>query len=364
MESLHNDEYDKYALLSYLNDGLHLDEGDAFFGGHTNKWECREIAHLLHQLGYNVDVIHYLNDTFIPARPYDVAIDIHANLHRLSPLLPKACRKVLHATGSYVPSLIEQEAERLAELRRRKGVNCRPRRSSNGQTYSNSLRVSDYVSLIGNDVTLSTYPPEIQSKTTCLNATASVTQRLDRATLPNRREFLWLGGGGAVLKGLDLLLEVFANRPEIHLNIVGGGGGERDFAKAYRRELFELNNIEYHDFLDVSGPEFHSVAERSVAVIKPSASEGMSTAVTTAMTVGFYPIISRQTGIDLPDGTGIYLDDLSHAAIETAIGRVLSMSESDLIDDIKRVQDHAGSAYSRENFSKRYRQFLTDEVGV
>ncbi|MCP4319059.1 MAG: glycosyltransferase [Hyphomicrobiales bacterium] len=348
-------------MLSYLNEGLHLDENDLFFGGHTNKWEYREIAHTLHNLGYNVDGIHFLNDRFVPKRPYHIAIDIHGNLSRLKPHLPQECKKVVHATGSYVPSLIACETARLAELKIRRGATCRPRRGSDTTTYDASLAAADHVSLIGNAVTLSTYPAEIQTKTTCLNASASVATGIDRTSIANPRAFVWLGGGGAVLKGLDLLLEIFGKRNDIRLHIVGGGG-ERDFARAYHHELFEADNIEFHGFLDLAGEEFRAIAEQSFAIIKPSASEGMSTAVTTAMTVGFYPIISRQTGIDLPQGSGMYLEDLSLTAIETSIDAALAISDTELLQQISGIQSHAKQAFSRQQFSSRYKKFLTETV--
>lgn len=360
--SLYHADNKKYALLSYLNEGLHLPETDRFFHGHTNKWECREIAHILHGLGYNVDAINFLNDRFVPIQPYDIVIDIHANLNRLQRHLPQECIKVVHATGSYVPSLIRCEAARLTELKNRRGAVCRPRRGAETKGYDESLAAADHVSLIGNDVTLSTYPDDIQSKMTCVNASSSVAPAIDRTSLASPRAFVWLGGGGAVLKGLDLLLEIFGRRNDIRLHIVGGGGGERDFARTYHRELYETDNIRFHGFLDLAGEEFRAIAEESFAIIKPSASEGMSTAVTAAMTVGFYPMISRQTGIDLPQGIGMYLEDLSIAAIEKAIDAVLAMPEAELLQQIVQVQDHAKQAYSRQQFSTRYRKFLVETV--
>ena len=309
IETLHKAANNRHALLIYLNERLHLEEDDPFFHGHTNKWECREIARTLCNIGFNVDAVHHQNDSFSPERAYDIVIDIHGNLERLLPMLPKECRKVVHATGSYVPSLIAAETSRLDELQRRRGALCRPRRSSSIDGYDASLAIADHVSLIGNAVTLATYPKDVRAKTSCIDATASVAPVLHRTSISEPRAFLWLGGGGSVLKGLDLLLEVFGRRPDIKLHIVGRA--ERDFAKAFRRELFETDNISYHGFLDLTGERFRAVAEASFAFIKPSASEGMSTAVTTAMNVGLYPIISRQTGIDLPTDRGMYLQDLT-----------------------------------------------------
>lgn len=46
-----------------------------------------------------------------------------------------------------------------------------------------------------------------------------------------RENFLWLGSRGAVLKGLDLVLEAFARMPD--LQVSGPVEDEADFAAAY-----------------------------------------------------------------------------------------------------------------------------------
>ncbi|WP_419911899.1 glycosyltransferase [Hoeflea sp.] len=353
-----------HALLSYINEGVTLPEDDPFFNGHTNKWECRQIAHLLVEAGYTTDVIDFRNKRFVPEKQYDVVIDIHHNLQRLAPDLPPECKKVLHATGSYVPHLNKREAERLADLRDRRGIVCRPRRSGDGGTLQASLETCDFVSLIGNAVTRSTYPMEQQTKITCINATASNVFDRKIGPVPQHREFIWFGGGGAVLKGLDLVLEAFDGRRDVRLNVVGGPGGERDFLKAFKRQLFETDNITFHGFLEPTSPEFCEVAERCIAAIKPSASEGMSTAVTTTMSIGLIPIISRQTGIDLPRGSGFYLEALTSDKIIEAVDATLRLTDLEVQRQMESVQAHAQEAYSRERFRENYVHFLTEIVGA
>lgn len=362
--SLSSGEGHGNALLSYINEGIDLPDDDPYFRGHTNKWECRQIARLLVEAGYDTDIIDFRNERFTPSKPYDIAIDIHHNLHRLAPALPVGCKKILHATGAYVSSLNQQEAGRLAELHRRRGIVCRPRRSADGASFQASLDMCDFVSLIGNKVTLGTYPSAVRHKVTCMNATASTVFECDTPLRSAHREFLWFGGGGAVLKGLDLVLETFEARSDLRLNVVGGPGSERDFARAYHRQLHETDNIVYHGFLDPSSNEFRDVAQRCVAVIKPSASEGMSTAVTTTMAVGLIPIVSRQTGIDLPTGCGIYLDALTGECIEKAVDGVLGLTVQETLQQMQMVNEYAQHAYSRDNFCESYRRFLTNVVGI
>jgi hypothetical protein len=46
-----------------------------------------------------------------------------------------------------------------------------------------------------------------------------------------------------VHKGLDLVLEAFADMPEYHLTVCGPIQKEQDFERAYYRELYQVPNI-------------------------------------------------------------------------------------------------------------------------
>ena len=58
-----------------------------------------------------------------------------------------------------------------------------------------------------------------------------------------RNSFLWFGSNALVHKGLDRVLEAFAEMPEYHLTVCGPIHEERDFLATYHRELFDTPNI-------------------------------------------------------------------------------------------------------------------------
>lgn len=59
-----------------------------------------------------------------------------------------------------------------------------------------------------------------------------------------RKRFLWFGSGGMVHKGLDLVLEAFAEMPEYHLTVCGPVSREQDLEQACFKELHQTPNIE------------------------------------------------------------------------------------------------------------------------
>ena len=61
------------------------------------------------------------------------------------------------------------------------------------------------------------------------------------------RQFVWFSGAGAAHKGLDLCLEVFKEKPDLTLHVIGNLEQEPHFMRHYQSFL-HLNNIHYHGF--------------------------------------------------------------------------------------------------------------------
>ena len=354
----------KWALLSYLTPGVQLSEDDPIFNSHSNLWENHEIFKILLELGYNVDVINWDDDRFIPNKSYDLVIDICYNLARLKPFLRPDTLKLLHCTGSDPFYQNAAEIARVVKVNLDRKSDYSPKRLvEDPELAERSILESDYISLLGNEHTKKTYPEIVHSKITLIPVTNSVlNQNIKQPDdfLPEERQFLWFFGAGAVHKGLDIVLTVFKQHPEYTLNIVGGvAENEPDFITIFSEELFNTPNIHYYGSLVPSSSEFKNILNRSFCFLAPTCSEGISPAVVTCMQIGLYPIISHDTGVDLPKGCGIYLSDLSHATLESSIEHLTHLTDKDTQAQIKQCQTYALINYSRENFSQKMKKYIT-----
>lgn len=338
------------ALVSYLP--LPLVGDPAGFRGHSNVWESSEIVRILGRSGYLVDLIAWDDPAFVPPAPYDLVFDIHRNLTRFSG--PES-QTVFHVTGSHPLFSNKAEAERIEAMGLRRGTTAAPRRNvgeDDLQLFSENLERAGLITLIGNRTTEETFPEGIRPKIRRTVATGAwLPPDLERRPIGSRPpEFLWFNGQGAVHKGLDLVLELFARHPELTLHVVGPYLKEKDFVAAYGQELFRTPNIRSHGFLYPSDRRFLAIASRVRAFVSPSCSEGISTAGITCMQAGMVPVISEQCGIDLPEGGGLLLgeplpDELERSVLEIAGGEGWrGMAEA--------ARSHAWSAYSRDAFSR------------
>lgn len=339
------------VLVSYMPLPVIGDAAD--FRGHSNLWESSEIVRIFNRLGYSVDLIHWRDTSFVPRGKYTAVFDIHGNLGRYA---APGIRTIFHVTGSNPEFSNRAEEERLAALRERRGVLLAPRRSIGGEElniFSENLERADSVTLIGNEVTAATFPDRLRGKIRPLIATGSHMPVVrDLGSFRGGKEFLWFNGYGAVHKGLDLTLEVFARNPGLVLHLVGPYLKEKDFVSEYRRELCELPNIRSHGFIYPGSGRFRAITERVAAFVSPSCSEGISTSAITCMQYGMIPIISERSGINLPQGVGTLLRDCSMEEIEAAVLETAAKGAGEIRDECARSQSFAERAYSRAVFSR------------
>jgi glycosyltransferase involved in cell wall biosynthesis len=349
------------ALLAYLRTSVELDDAAAqALTGHPNQWESRQFAVALSELGFDVDAIDFTDRSAELYGAYDVVLAIDGGLIELAEKT-SAEHVLLHVTGSYPPFQNAAERRRLDELRARRGFVCAARRMVEDEaTFVRALYRANSCSLLGNEFTISTFPAEIQPKLTPIPANPAVLHRIksEGEYVPDTREFIWFFGGGAVHKGLDRVLEAFARRPELTLHVVGTIEAEHDFLEAFSTELTTLPNITYHGALDPISDTFVDIALRCVAFIAPSCSEGMSHAAITMLQFGLFPIISRQTGVSLPEAAGVYLDTCTVEEIEAAALDVYDRPDAALAAGIRLTQSRALALNSRERFAAAVQSYL------
>ena len=343
------------ALFAHRARPLLWSEKDPRFLGHSIDWEAKELATGMHARGYDLVALSGwspLMSGVDPGSGFSAILDENANLPRFAPHLLEGARKLLYLTGSYPRFMNEAENRRCRDLNERRGVAYAPKRQLREVQFDAALELCDRALIVGNAVTVGTYPLKFREKLWPISVSASVYAAKAAGRLaPKEREFLWFFGEGAVHKGLDLLLEVFARRTNWILNVVGSVGTERDFVGIFRRELLETPNIRYHGFLNASSREFRQLVDRCFAFVAPTCSEGISPAAVTCMGIGLLPIISRNTGVDLPDNVGRYLETCSLSEIEQALEDVLSLTDVEVARQVAAAMEFAQTTYSRERYS-------------
>lgn len=356
-------------LLSYLIDPFlvdwdHLAPNDAM-RWHSNAWECREMARAFLERGFAVDVMNLTNMHSYPEKTYDALIDTRHNLERLADRVSPRGLKIFHVDSANAVVRNIAENERILGIQMRRGVTLDTQRQ---EIPNRGMDIADCATVIGNRYTMGTfdyahkpmYPVPISSPIEAPEPNKDFNQV--------RRSFLWLGTRGLVLKGLDLVLEAFAQMPDVDLYVCGpvgrtrGGSRvgaeltiEQDFEKAYHRELYETPNIHMVGWVDTASAEFGAIAQRCAGMVFAAASEGQNGGVISCMHWGLIPVISYEAGVDVND-YGFLFDSCSVEDIKRKVQEVAALPADDLETRARNAWRHARTHHTRENFAKVYRE--------
>jgi glycosyltransferase involved in cell wall biosynthesis len=349
------------VLLSYINDPFFLKPGQPVSNVHQNHWESLQMARTFLDLGYCVDAIHWLNRGFTPQKDYAFLVDVRVNLERLAPLLDKDCVKIYHIDSAHWLFHGTAQYRRLLALQQRKGVTL-PQMKIVRPNWA--IEHADCATIIGNQFTADTYryanKPMYRVRSSVL---ALYPWPADKDFEACRGHFLWLGSKGLVHKGLDLVLDAFAEMPAYHLTVCGPVQEEKSFERAFHRELYDTPNIHTIGWVDVTSREFTEITNNCVGIIYPSCSEGGGASVVTCMHAGLIPIVSYESSVDVED-FGVVLKDSSIEEIKDSIRRVSSLPVQELGVLARQAWEFARANHTREVFAGDYRRVISEIVAT
>jgi len=368
-----SNDYKGNVLLSYAINPFLLKNSESFDNSHICDWECFQIAKIFLDLGYTVDVINYHDEKFIPKKDYSFFIDVLSNMERITPLLNKDCVKIFHPLFAHWLFHNSAVYKRHLALQQRKGFVLKPPRLLPPNM---SVEYADYIIVLGNQFTINTNRYMKKPIYQVPNAPLAVYPWLDNKIFENcRKNFLWLGGKGLVYKGLDLLLDAFAEMSDFHLYICGPIRPDKDFGKtynkelyqtpkekdfesAYYKELYQTANIHTIGWVDVSSPEFIELTNRCISLIYPSSSEGQSGSVVNCLHAGLIPIISYESGVDVDDSFGVILKDCSVDEIKNTIKKVSDLPNNTLKSMARQAWEYARANHTREKFEEEFKKVI------
>ena len=353
-------KYNKRALLIYLVRAFLFTGDEPNLRQHHNLKQCIQIAAILGKFGYIVDVVDRMDMEFSPSRNYDIIIGERLDLRDADPFFKNVALKIYLAT-TLCHNLHNRNLRRRHELQyeRRK---CR---IAIRRMYLRELPDIDDADAIigfGNGVTMQTWGEAFKVPTYPFNnygfkETEFLPDTKDYSIA--RKNFLFFASWSQVLKGLDLLLEIFPGHPDLNLYICGRYEKEEDFCACYQKELYETPNIHPMGWITVNSPEYNELVRKCAYIIHPSCSEGQSGSVVQCMSSGLIPLVTTETGIDT-EHFGVTFSDDSLEEIERVILDVSQKPESWHREHSKRAREVSEKEYSEDAFMDRLNEIFIE----
>ena len=345
------------VLLSYVIEPFLLKEGEFILNSHTHYGESLRIAETWLNLGFYVDVISYRNKNFVPEKNYSYFFSARTNFDRIAKLLNEDCIKIVHLDTAHWLFNNCSALKRCLDLQQRKNVTLK---NIKIVRHNWAIEHADYATILGNSFTIDTYTYAQKPIYQLPVPSVKVYPWPENKNFQScRNHFLWLGSEGLLHKGLDLVLEAFAEMPDYHLTVCGHIDKEEDFERVYYKELYETPNIHTFGWVDISSPEFTDITNNCIGLIYPSCAEGQAGAVVTCLQAGLIPIISYESGVDVKD-FGIILKNGSIEEIKNEIQMISNSSA----EELKKMARKAWS-FARKNFTKeKYAEELNKIVKI
>ena len=329
---------------------------------HSNKQESQVIVDLLTSLGYQVDIIHFSNTKKLNYSNYDLIFGFGEPFENSFKDKKCSAKRIYYATGAHSFHQNTAEVNRIKEFNKKYNSNLLPKRIT-PWLWTLSISFSDFLIVIGNEWTASTYYKFSNIPIFTINATALINpdlKNINRDINETRKNFLWFGSSGLIHKGLDLCLEYFTTHTEYTLHICGPI--EEDFFSAMDPFLTKPNII-FHGFVNVNSQRFIKIVSECLFAILPSCSEGQSTAILTVMSSGLIPVATRFTGLDI-GSLGYLIEQLNIDSLASTIKTIssqnndyLNLQSTQCINYIKG--EHSLENY-RENLSKIFMKTINE----
>jgi glycosyltransferase involved in cell wall biosynthesis len=349
------------VLLSYLIEPFLMKKDISPESNHTHFGESFQMAHAFLDLGYSVDVIHYLDETFIPSKKYSVFVSARTNFQRIAQQLNEDCVKIAHLDTAHWLFNNCAAYSRCLALQKRKGISLK---SYKMVEINYALEHADFATVLGNDFTMGTYSYAGKSLfPLSIPTVLTYPWPHDKNYEACRKNFLWFGSNGLIHKGLDLVLEAFADMPDYHLYVCGPINREKDFEAAYSKELYQTPNIHTIGWIDISSPDFIEITKECIGLVYPSCSEGQSGAVATCLQAGLIPIISYESGIDVHD-FGVILNDCSPDTIKSAVQNISNLPATKLRQMSRSAWEYARIHHSRDRYANKYKEIISNILNM
>lgn len=346
----------KWAYISYLPEPFYRKRDCAYLNTHQNKRESIILGEVLAELGYNFVVEQFNTTGGDCSRNYDLVFGHEPNFVKMAQKNPAAI-KIYYSTGAnwkYQNDIIEKRTKEFSASHR---IHVSLQRLV---TPHDSYFIADYILQIGSDYTLETFPEEIRKKVTLINQSSNLTGTFSLETklkLVQLNHYLWIGGGGSILKGLDLVVDYFVKHEDLTLHIVGTI--DADVNDYYSDLLKNSPNIIVHGFLDINSLEFTSIAYKAAFNIYPSGSEGgVPGSVIATMKFGVIPLTYRYASPSEIDMLGYQIKSLDAAGVEEAIfwSRRLSYPQFGILAE--KNMEYSSAKWTIASFKSEFKNFV------
>lgn len=241
-------KFNKRVLISYISYPFR----ENHINRHSNYQESIAISEIFDGLGYVVDVFYQEDERLINYKKYDVIFGVGDPLENSFYCSDKNLIRIYYGLGRNVFINNNASIKRLENFYERHSKLLIKSARIGKKLWQMQTLLSDAIITLGNSVTRKSYSDFYDGK--IFNLPVTLIKSFSYSNIINKRNiseskknFLWIGGSGAIHKGLDLLIDFFSSdeNSNLNLHICGPIKREADFFNFYKEKLFSKKTFIY-----------------------------------------------------------------------------------------------------------------------
>lgn len=351
--------YGKSVLISYITYPFHKENHFT----HQNYITSHIIAESFSELGYNVDIINYLDR--ISNIDYGKYAVIFGFGHRLEDSFyhpDRSIPRILFVTGVHESLLNLMSLKSVNDFYELSGLWV----ANESQVITESTYYShfnaDFAIILAEGFVYDDYKGRFDNKVFSLNNNiiGSFTKFKPKAVDSRTKNFLFLCGSKLLKKGFHFLLQTAILRKDLNFYIVVPDMDAR-IEEFYKDILYNSANVFFYKGIRMDSEEMKYIIESCSYSVAPSYADGFPGGTIEPMSAGLIPIVSKYCGF-AREKFIFEMDELSSAGLIKAIEEVLALDDQTYVNYSMLVKQYTLNNFSVSTVKSKLLSLLKNEL--
>lgn len=356
-------EYEKNALLSYRLGPFENLEKDSYV--HSNFKEARYIAKALSESKFNVDVIHYLDNSPVQHGKYDLIMGFGIAFESSFYDNKRKLKRIYYGTG-FSPDFVNIQTTKAVHSEFLKEGFWQGQMGRVVKfNWPFQLYYSDLLLILGNSLVASSYYNSGYSKIESINCFFHSNLNLkkdelyDKMGMVDKLHFSWFGSGGIIHKGLlnviRVLLRVKSEGFNVRLYLCGVPMGDFQYLETVFENLYDV--VINCGFISLESKEDIKKLSSVSFNLFPSVSEGGAPAVLNLLAIcGIPTVCSQYVGLD-QEVIGMQMFDNTEEELYKRVIDAINMDAKIYKKRLSRIYERV-QVYSEEAYFNKLRSVI------
>jgi glycosyltransferase involved in cell wall biosynthesis len=343
--NVYNTSYDKTVLVSYIT--LPFRSNNHFM--HQNFITSHIVAESFSKLGYNVDVIEYLDDySVIDFDKYKVFFGMGIPFEKSFVEGDKKRLHIAFITGAHQDLHNKMALKSINQFYKLSELWLPAEASVSPESAYYGMFDSDASIILANGFIYDDYRSRYDGRLYSLNNNIlGLCTAFKKKTISDRnKNILFLSGRSVIQKGLSHYLEVAKLRTDLNFYVVVPFIAPE--FEDYYQDVLQSPNVFLFKNLSMDSTEMQQIIESCTYSVAPSYVDGFPGGTIEPMSAGLIPIVSRYCGFPAKDFI-FDLEELTAACLNATINKVVSLD-----DEVYQTYSDSVAAYASKDFSFDY----------